>query len=328
MDYGDKPAAAKRSLLTPPRWSLFAPPLTWGRRGSGKTTLLRTIAGFIFCDSGSVVIGGEPMERVPVEKREIGMVFQNYALFPNMDVAANIGFGLRVRKMTSGDIAGKVRDVLDLVQLGHLGGRRPHQLSGGQRQRVALARAIVTEPRVLLLDEPLGALDKSLRMEMQIELKRIQQEVGITTIFVTHDQEEALTLSDRVGILKDGRLVQQGSPQAVYTAPVDRIAARFLGEANIFEVSADLGEESAIAVRPENMSISTEAPTGRGVKALHAMLMQKIFKGATVTCLLDYQGQVIQVLTKGDELAGIPDTGEVWVSWPQEKSMPMPADAP
>ena len=175
-----------------------------GPSGSGKTTLLRVIAGFIFSDSGSVVIGGQPVERVPVEKREIGMVFQNYALFPNMSVADNVGFGLRVRELSAAEIARRVGEALDLVQLGDLGERRPHQLSGGQRQRVALARAIVTEPRVLLLDEPLSALDKALRVDMQIELKRIQREIGITTIFVTHDQEEALTLSDRIGILKDG----------------------------------------------------------------------------------------------------------------------------
>ncbi|RVB63447.1 ABC transporter ATP-binding protein, partial [Mesorhizobium sp. M7A.F.Ca.CA.002.04.1.1] len=179
-----------------------------GPSGSGKTTLLRQIAGFDFPDSGRITIGGESVERVPVEKRRIGMVFQNYALFPNMSVADNVAFGLSVRGEAKAVIATEVQRALDLVQLGKLGGRRPHQLSGGQRQRVALARAIVTKPRVLLLDEPLGALDKALRVDMQIELKRIQREIGITTIFVTHDQEEALTMSDRIGILRDGRLVQ------------------------------------------------------------------------------------------------------------------------
>ncbi len=299
-----------------------------GPSGSGKTTLLRTVAGFISADRGSVVIGGEPMEQVPVEKREIGMVFQNYALFPNMDVTANIGFGLRVRKLSGQEISRRVADVLDLVQLGELGARRPHQLSGGQRQRVALARAIVTQPRVLLLDEPLGALDKALRVEMQVELKRIQREVGITTIFVTHDQEEALTLSDHIGILKDGRLVQQGTPQEVYHRPADRFAACFLGDANIFDGGRLPSGEGggSVAVRPESMWISMARPEDAAVIALQATLRQKIFKGATVTCLLDWHGQVIKVLAKGDELAGIADVGEVWVSWPREKSMRIPAD--
>ena len=251
-----------------------------GPSGSGKTTLLRIIAGFIFADRGSVVIDDEPVETVPVEKREIGMVFQNYALFPNMSAADNIGFGLRVRKRPAAEISARVAEALALVQLSDLGVRRPHQLSGGQRQRIALARAIITKPRVLLLDEPLGALDKALRVDMQIELKRIQREIGITTIFVTHDQEEALTLSDRIGILKDGRLVQSGTPQEVYNAPVNQFAARFLGEANIFagdaiEDGLRLGDggiirwaadaastagRPVIAVRPENMTISVQAP--------------------------------------------------------------------
>ena len=176
-----------------------------GPSGSGKTTLLRSIAGLVYADHGSITIGGESVERVPVEKREIGMMFQSYALFPNMSVADNIGFGLKVRHLDKADIARRVGEALELVHLEGLGSRRPHQLSGGQRQRVALARAIVTRPRVLLLDEPLSALDKALRSEMQVELRRIQREVGITTIFVTHDQEEALTLSDRIGILRGGR---------------------------------------------------------------------------------------------------------------------------
>ena len=209
-----------------------------GPSGSGKTTLLRMIAGFDFPDAGSIRIGGEGVERVPVEKRRIGMVFQSYALFPNMSVADNVAFGLSVRGEPKSEIAGAVQNALDLVQLGKLGERRPHQLSGGQRQRVALARAIVIKPRVLLLDEPLGALDKALRVDMQIELKRIQREIGITTIFVTHDQEEALTMSDRIGILRDGRLVQEGPPEEIYDSPKSEFAATFLGDANILRGDA------------------------------------------------------------------------------------------
>ena len=234
LDYGTTKALDDVSLDFP-NGQFFG---LLGPSGSGKTTLLRCIAGFVFPDRGTVSIGGEVVDNVPVERREIGMMFQNYALFPNMSVADNVGFGLKVRKVPSQERKRRVADVLDLVKLSELGGRRPHMLSGGQKQRVALARAIVTQPRVLLLDEPLSALDKALRTEMQVELKRIQREVGITTIFVTHDQEEALTLSDRIGILKEGRLVQQGEPRALYRAPSDRFTASFLGEANFIEGEA------------------------------------------------------------------------------------------
>jgi len=310
-----------------------------GPSGSGKTTLLRVIAGFLFADSGSVLIGGESVERVPVEKRDIGMVFQNYALFPNMDVADNIGFGLRVRKAPAETIRRKVGEALDLVQLGDLGKRRPHQLSGGQRQRVALARAIVTEPRVLLLDEPLGALDKALRVDMQVELKRIQREIGITTIFVTHDQEEALTLSDRIGILRDGRLVQEGPPQEVYNHPTSRFAAGFLGDANIFEGAVE-GEAlrladgtvlryapgtrcaAAMAVRPEFIRITSEPPVEtENHNCFEARLTQTVFAGATATCLLERNGQILKVLVSGGAIGALPADGAVHLSWPRDKSI-------
>ncbi len=310
-----------------------------GPSGSGKTTLLRTIAGFVFADSGTVTIAGEPVERVAVEKREIGMVFQNYALFPNMSVADNIGFGLRVRKVSSNEIKRRVAAVLDLVQLGDLGTRRPHQLSGGQRQRVALARAIVTEPRVLLLDEPLSALDKALRMDMQVELKRIQREIGITTIFVTHDQEEALTLSDRIGILKDGALVQQGAPREVYDRPVNEFAARFLGDANLFEgeMAGDgvrLAEGSFVrlpapptgksgsvrfAVRPEYLTLSTEAR--EGWNNLPATVRQTIFSGPVATHFLTWQEQRVSVLTKGGEEVSAAPGDSVILSWKPENTI-------
>ncbi len=318
-----------------------------GPSGSGKTTLLRVIAGFIYPDSGSVRIGDTSVEHVPVEKREIGMVFQNYALFPNMSVAENVAFGLRVRKLPRAEIRQKVGDALALVQLGDLGTRRPHQLSGGQRQRVALARAIVTQPRVLLLDEPLSALDKALRVDMQIELKRIQREIGITTIFVTHDQEEALTLSDRIGILKDGRLVQEGPPRQVYAEPVNSFAARFLGEANIFKGeyiphglrlgdgasihwdpdTEDTAPPYVIAVRPENVTLSTAAPTQRGgLNCLQARLRGKVFAGPTVTCLVDWQDQGLKVLAKASDLEHVPDGGDVWISWAYKDTIVLPGE--
>ncbi len=307
-----------------------------GPSGSGKTTLLRAIAGFVFPDSGSVAIGGQPVENVPVEKREIGMVFQNYALFPNMTVAENIGFGLRVRKVGSAEEKRRVAEVLELVQLGHLGARKPNQLSGGQRQRVALARAMVTQPRVLLLDEPLSALDKALRVDMQIELKRIQREVGITTIFVTHDQEEALTLSDKIGILKDGQMVQAGTPRNLYNNPGDVFTAAFLGEANILRGDSEDGQirlqdgslcrigtagstSGTIAVRPENISISPHAPT-QGNK-LQAVLRERVFSGAMATCLTEWQGQIIKVTARDKDLADLPEQGPVWLSWSPENTM-------
>jgi putative spermidine/putrescine transport system ATP-binding protein len=296
-----------------------------GPSGSGKTTLLRAIAGFVIPDRGRVFIGDRPVEQVPVEAREIGMVFQNYALFPNMTVAENVAFGLRARKADG--IARRVDDALALVQLGPLGHRKPHELSGGQRQRVAMARAIVTRPRVLLLDEPLSALDKTLRVDMQIELKRIQREVGITTIFVTHDQEEALTLSDRIGILKDGRVIRHGPPRTVYADPQDAFTARFLGEANLFTGTPEPGGlrladgalvtappgAAMLAVRPEAMVLTLGEPSGN---RLHVTLRQRIFAGAMGTCVLDWQGQTLKVIAREQDLAGLPETGPMWVSWP------------
>jgi ABC-type Fe3+/spermidine/putrescine transport system ATPase subunit len=303
-----------------------------GPSGSGKTTLLRAIAGFVIPDGGRVLIGEQPVENVPVEGREIGMVFQNYALFPNMTVAENVAFGLEVRKVPAPERARRVDEVLDLVQLGPLAGRKPHQLSGGQRQRVAMARAIVTRPRVLLLDEPLSALDKALRVDMQIELKRIQREVGITTIFVTHDQEEALTLSDHIGILKDGRLIRHGPPRAVYDDPQDAFTARFLGEANLFTGTPEAGglrlrdgslipgvAGTTFAVRPENMTLSAEEPATPF--RLQARLKQRIFSGALGACILDWQGETLKITGRDQDMIPVADNTSVWLSWPGDKTI-------
>lgn len=313
-----------------------------GPSGSGKTTLLRCIAGFVFADQGSVTIGGESVERVPVERREIGMMFQSYALFPNMSVAENIGFGLRVRHLDKVEIARRVGEALELVHLVGLGNRRPHALSGGQRQRVALARAIVTRPRVLLLDEPLSALDKALRSEMQVELRRIQREVGITTIFVTHDQEEALTLSDQIGILRAGRLVRSGPPRHLYHSPEDRFTASFLGEANFFDGTPEEGglrlpggsllpwpggralSVRTLAVRPEEMTILPVAsPPPHGSCVVHGDIGLITFSGPTAVCRVYSERHPFSVLVKNSELGGIPDSGPVAVSWPASRSMPI-----
>ncbi|WP_163847163.1 ABC transporter ATP-binding protein [Pseudooceanicola aestuarii] len=303
-----------------------------GPSGSGKTTLLRTIAGFSFPDNGTIRIGERNVERVPVEKRDIGMMFQSYALFPNMTVADNVGFGLRVRKVEASEEKRRIAEALDLVQLGDKGGRMPHQLSGGQRQRVALARAIVTNPKVLLLDEPLSALDKTLRVDMQIELKRIQREIGITTIFVTHDQEEALTLSDRIGILRDGRIVQAGAPREVYDRPNSAFAADFLGEANwLPETSLDqLALPGPIAghrfaVRPEALSLNVERPASGN--ALPARLDQRVFAGAMATCLVTVEGQPWKLIARDRDLPDLSSDAQVWVSWDSADTMAVPQEA-
>lgn len=205
-----------------------------GPSGSGKTTLLRILAGLIFPTSGVVKIGGRDVTQQPAEKRDLGMVFQNYALFPHLNVFENIAFPLRVRRTPSKDIARRVEETLALVGLPLLGDRFPGQLSGGQQQRVAIARAIVFKPRVLLMDEPLGSLDKRLRQQLQIEIRRLQKELGITTVYVTHDQDEAFTISDRIAVMEKGEIAQIATPSEVYRSPANHFVADFVGDLNCF----------------------------------------------------------------------------------------------
>ncbi len=225
-----------------------------GPSGSGKTTTLRLIGGFERPDSGTVFLAGRDVTAIPPYARDVNTVFQDYALFPHMTVAENVGYGLRVRGIPRRERRERVQEALDLVRLARLGERRPAQLSGGQRQRVALARAIVNRPRVLLLDEPLGALDLKLRQEMQIELKRIQREVGITFAYVTHDQEEALTMSDRLAVFNEGRVEQIGSPADVYEHPANEFVAGFVGVSNVLERTVH-GRRTRFSVRPEKIRI-------------------------------------------------------------------------
>ncbi|WP_428248581.1 ABC transporter ATP-binding protein [Ferrovibrio sp.] len=203
-----------------------------GPSGCGKTTLLRIIAGFINQSQGRVIIGGSAIDHLPPSRREVGIVFQNYALFPHLTVAENIAYGLAARGLPKPEQETRVAEMLALVQMGHLAARYPKQMSGGQQQRVALARALAVRPRILLLDEPFSALDKNLRLDMQIEIKRIQQRAGITAILVTHDQEEALSMADRIAVLAQGRLEQFGSPSAVYDTPQSLFVNTFVGTAN------------------------------------------------------------------------------------------------
>ncbi len=221
-----------------------------GPSGSGKTTTLRMIAGFETPDDGTVELGGEDVSRLPPYDRPVNTVFQDYALFPHMTVRQNVEYGLTVKKVSKGERRERAGQALDMVQLGSFGERKPSQLSGGQRQRVALARAIVNRPRVLLLDEPLGALDLKLRQEMQIELKSIQRDVGITFVYVTHDQEEALTMSDRVAVFNRGRIEQVGPPAEVYEHPESEFIAGFVGVSNVIERGG-----RRYTVRPEKINL-------------------------------------------------------------------------
>ncbi len=292
-----------------------------GPSGSGKTTLLRAIGGFVQPEAGRVLIGGDDVTDVPLWRRNIGMVFQSYALFPHMTVAENIAYGLRRRGMRGAAARAEVARAVDIVRLGGLEARRPKQLSGGQQQRVALARAIVTKPRVLLLDEPLSALDRRLRQTMQVELRRIQRDSGLTTIFVTHDQEEALTLSDWVAILDGGRIVESGEPAVLYERPRTRFAAAFLGDANIFSgpvreggiaaVGTVLrtndplppdGTPATVAVRPEKMVLLPAGAASPEGNSFPATVRETIYAGATSTFLLRGPGDVeIKVFSQNRE---------------------------
>ncbi|GAB4398553.1 MAG: ABC transporter ATP-binding protein [Anaerolineales bacterium] len=231
-----------------------------GPSGSGKTTCLRMIAGFDRPTSGQIFLYGEDVSNLPPYERNVNTVFQDYALFPHMTVADNIAYGLMVKKIAKPERMKRVEEMLDLVQLSGFGGRKPSQLSGGQRQRVALARALINHPKVLLLDEPLGALDLKLRQQMQIELKAIQKRVGITFIFVTHDQEEALTMSDRIALFNQGKIEQIGSPSEIYEHPQSAFVAGFVGTSNLVsgEVAKRItGTDMTFSIRPEKIHLGS-----------------------------------------------------------------------
>lgn len=310
-----------------------------GPSGSGKTTLLRAIAGFVTLDRGEVLIDGQNVGGVPVHARNIGMMFQNYALFPHMSVAENVAFGLEVRGRQRSEVVEQVNAALAMVRLTGLEKRRPKQLSGGQQQRVALARALVTRPKVLLLDEPLGALDKHLRQEMQVELRRIQREVGITTIFVTHDQEEALTLSDRIAIFNFGRIIQEGAPMEVYERPLTKFAAGFLGEANFLpgrvtaqqsdglarvdlEIGgktecqlsdAQIGTKVLLALRPEKITL--KVGSGVAINSVPGKVLDVVFSGNSTTYRVAVGEEVMTLFRQNLSQAAVAPGTEVVLSW-------------
>ena len=311
-----------------------------GPSGCGKTTLLRMIAGLEIPDAGTIALGDKDITGVPVWERNIGVVFQNYALFPHMTVAENIGFGLRTRKVPKATIEAKVRDALKLVRLADFGSRSTDKLSGGQKQRVALARALVTDPKLLLLDEPLGALDRKLREQMQVELKMLQREIGITTLMVTHDQEEALTLSDRIAVMSEGRILQDGSPKEIYDRPRDAFVAEFIGMSNLIEGRAvevrgskrlaisdriildlpsniEVSGDASIFIRPEKLSLADKAD--QSGTSLPGRIVHVSYSGAVTHCFVDVGLQrplTVLITNRSNHAESSPKLGETtWVSW-------------
>jgi len=274
-----------------------------GPSGCGKTTTLRLIAGFDQPDTGMVNIGGRDITNLPPDKRGLGMVFQNYSLFPHLSVGANIGFGLRMAGTPKSEIAARVKKMLETIRLPGIEARNIAQLSGGQQQRIALARALITNPSVLLLDEPLGALDKNLREGMQFELRQIQSELGITSVMVTHDQEEALTMSDRVVVMDRGRILQTGSPRDVYEQPRTRFVAEFLGTANVIECEVTGRHARAVKLRPHRSKAEIVVPVRDvrlcGEHAEFAIRPEKVVLDAPQSHHVRFDGHIVQHVFRG-----------------------------
>lgn len=267
-----------------------------GPSGCGKTTLLRMIAGLELQDSGTIVLDGEDITMQPAIKRQINTVFQSYALFPHLNIFENVAFGLRARKVANNEVEKRVNRTLEMLEIGQMTKRFPHQLSGGQNQRVALARALVNEPKVLLLDEPMSALDAKLRAQVQIELRRLQQKLGQTFILVTHDQDEALVVSDRIAVMRDGNIIQFGTPVEVYDSPKTKFVAEFLGAANLFEGSfhdglfhTEIGtfeldnpppwKTGLVAIRPEWINVCDTKPVKNGIRGV---VKEIIYRGTNL----------------------------------------------
>jgi putative spermidine/putrescine transport system ATP-binding protein len=303
-----------------------------GPSGCGKTTALRILAGFETADSGTVTVDGKEISHIPASRRDMGMVFQSYSLFPNMSALDNVGFGLRLRKKSAAERKRRAGELLDMVGLAKQAGQYPHQLSGGQQQRVALARALAIEPRVLLLDEPLSALDAKVRLQLREQIRALQQRLGTTTLFVTHDQEEALSMSDRVGVMKEGKLEQIATPSELYSEPATAFVAEFVGTMNRIpgrldgtgdQVSAvgqtvpviggaagELAGDVDVLVRPEGLNI-TAGPNGNGIVA------DRTFLGSTtrISVLLDGD-HMVKVDQPSTVAAGLPPGTSVQISLP------------
>ncbi|MGC4025469.1 MAG: ABC transporter ATP-binding protein [Mesorhizobium sp.] len=301
-----------------------------GPSGSGKTTILMMLAGFEKPTSGAIFVGGRQVDALPPYKRNMGVVFQNYALFPHMSVAENVGFPLRMRRMPRAEADQRIKRALDMVQLGTMSERRPSQLSGGQQQRVALARALVFEPEVVLMDEPLGALDKKLREQMQLDIRDLHRRLGLTIIFVTHDQTEALTMSDRIAVFNHGKIEQIGRPSEIYDHPTTRFVAEFVGETNLItgkvkksgdgravielpggrtlEANAPnlkAGTEVSLSVRPERIRSGKGQPSANVVRGT---ISDVVYHGDHLQLLLNADGQ--QLLVRSDRTGKVPEAGQ------------------
>jgi spermidine/putrescine transport system ATP-binding protein len=317
-----------------------------GPSGCGKTTLLRLISGFETPDKGRIFINGKDVTDLPPEQRHLNMVFQSYALFPHMTVFDNVAFGLRCKKVPEKDVIHRVTEVLKMVKLEQLADRKPHKLSGGQQQRVAIARAVVNEPIVLLLDEPLSALDYNLRKNMQIELKQLQRRLGITFVFVTHDQEEALSMSDRVAIMNEGFIEQLGTPKNVYEEPHNLYVAEFIGETNIFTAEIletsetkltveiegkkfilnnkrnfEVKQQIYVVVRPEDVAVwgENEITVEETKNMLPGTVEQVIYKGSTVDLIVRLPSEkrilATEFFNEDDEKLDYHITEKVWIDW-------------
>jgi putative spermidine/putrescine transport system ATP-binding protein len=321
-----------------------------GPSGSGKTSILMAIAGFVQPDAGDILLDGVRINDLPPEKRNFGVVFQGYALFPHMSVRANVGYPLSVRGVARSDIELRVKRALDLVQLGALAERLPRHLSGGQQQRVALARALVFEPALVLLDEPLSALDKKLRAELQIELKALHSRLGTTFIFVTHDQEEAMAMSDRIVILRDGRIEQVGTPWELYQRPVNRFVAEFLGRANFIEGTVEasngvaftlktnenlvaiaatdalpqLGERVTLALRPERIRFVNGANLNPDWNRVSGSIISGAFTGIQHSYVIDTPIGLLAVMIPSFGHGAPQRIGSIaTVEWPPEAAIPI-----
>jgi spermidine/putrescine transport system ATP-binding protein len=324
-----------------------------GPSGCGKTTMLRLIAGFEDVSGGCIRLDGADVSQVPPYRRNVNTVFQNYALFPHLTVFDNVAFGPSTTGLEAAEVGRRVQEMLDLVRLGDLGARRPHQLSGGQRQRVALARALVNYPSALLLDEPLGALDLKLRRTMQVELKRIQREVGITFLFVTHDQEEALALSDRIAVMNHGRVEQVGSPQEIYESPSTVFVAGFIGAANLLpgsvaeerggrvrvrlagggwveisspSMSLSVGDPVVVMIRPERVFLRRDEPYGDSSR-LQLTLTEMVFQGPVIRCVLrDASGlEVVANIPSDRQPNGLACGASLWADWDRDACRLLPS---
>ena len=315
-----------------------------GPSGCGKTTTLRMIAGFEDATSGIIKVQGERVENKEPYQRDVNTVFHNYALFPHMTVFDNVAYGLTIKKVPKDEIRQRVAEMLELVQLTDYERRKPDELSGGQKQRVAIARALINRPKVLLLDEPLGALDLKLRKQMQIELKRLQKKLGITFVYVTHDQEEALTMSDRIAVMNAGVIEQLGTPMEIYDHPLTRFVAGFIGESNIFDgtvtaVEGDLlrvdtpagklltrgsgfavGEEMHVSIRPEYLEAGERSADGFD---LPARIKDFTYMGTVVKTALDMADGTELKLSRFEQDANAHEGDKVYLSWRPEKSVPI-----